>query len=239
MIPMRDLLRAGLFAVAGLGLLAQAGCSEDTSPRISKFSATPTCGILEDISQPGGGTDRYMEVQFFGRASGGNELDDPTGANSALEWTWDFGDGTIARDVVQPVHRYRSAGAYTINVSVKDKDGDEDTASLEVIVGEAYGDLDVLSVSATASPPELVSVGGVQRYQVQFDGNLGTSCTINGAYNYYTWTWDFGDDSSVQHVGSPTHLYPATGGISYDAVVTVTDNALEVTRQDTVTISIP
>lgn len=239
MIPMRELLRAGLITVAGLGLLAQAGCSEDTAPRISKFSATPSCGILEDVAQPGGGTDRYMQVQFFGRASGGNELSDPTGANSPLEWTWDFGDGATAKNVVQPVHQYRSAGTYVVNVSVKDDDGDEDSASLSIIVGDAYSDLDVLTVTASASPPELVTVGGVQRYQVQFDGDLGSSCAINGAYNYYTWSWDFGDDSSVQHVGSPTHLYPATSGISYDAVVTVTDNALEVTRQDTVTISIP
>ena len=123
-----------------------AGCEEDTKPYITKLSANPLCGTL--VMAPD--STLGLTVEFFGRASSGNRFDDPTGANSALEWSWDFnGDGRIdAQNVVQPSYRYTRAGDYRASLVVMDDDGDQDIRTLLVQIRDDSVDLDIVDFSA-------------------------------------------------------------------------------------------
>jgi hypothetical protein len=200
--------------------LALPGCEEDLKPKITKLTATPQCDVVKTVTQvnidPNDSSivtidtlGTWMEVRFFARASSGNELGDPTGANSPLEWRWDFGDGQSASNVVGPVHRYYGPSddplGYLVTLSVKDDDGDEDTASLRVLVGEAYTDLDILSVGIDPIPEltfravpgsvamDLTQTWGTQlrvdRMEMVFDGMLQSSCSVSGLFEQYLWEW--------------------------------------------------
>lgn len=158
----RPRLSRATLALAGLAafVLTVAGCEEDTTPVITKLSATPQCGALAEVppGQPGNSTAdtlRYLDVRFFGRASSGNAVSDPTGANSPLKWRWDLdGDGNVdATNEVSPTFRYTQAGDYVATLEVEDDDGDKVSKSIEVQVREEATELDTLFLVATAQSP--------------------------------------------------------------------------------------
>jgi PKD repeat protein len=209
-------------AIAGVALLlALPGCDEDTKPRITRLTATPACDEIKTVTRvnldPSDSSvvsidtlGTWMEVRFFARASGGNELSEPTGANSPLKWQWDFGDGNSASDVVGPTHRYLSppqdgSQFYTVTLTVEDDDGDKDSRTMEVFVGEAYSDLDILDISFEPQPeliftsiPGSVAVDlsnawgdqfALDEMDMRFDGELQTICRISGLFEQYLWEW--------------------------------------------------
>ena len=63
----------------------------------------------------------------------GSGSSDPDG--DVLLYAWDFGDGTGAKGVAA-THRYSTAGAYTVTLTVTDGRGGVDTDTLTVNVGE-------------------------------------------------------------------------------------------------------
>lgn len=136
-------------------VMALAGCEEDTKPIITKLSATPQCGTIEDIppGQFGNATSdtlRYLLVTFFGRAASGNSVSDPTGANSPLQWRWDLdGDGNVdATNEVSPTFRYTQTGDFTARLEVEDEDGDKVSKTIVIQVREESTDLDTLYLVA-------------------------------------------------------------------------------------------
>lgn len=57
-------------------------------------------------------------------------------------WSWDFGDGNTIKGsgtVQNPVHRYASAGSFTVKLIVKDSSGEKGTASRQMVVSEETG----------------------------------------------------------------------------------------------------
>ncbi len=215
------------------------GCTENTVPQITQLKAEPACDIITTHDDGD-----YLEVRFFGRASGGNVKSDPTGANSPLDWNWSFGDGATAGNVVNPVHRYTAPGLYEVTLTVKDDDGDSDQRKIEVLVGETYGDLDILNISARrVGDPRIALVrnGNVNEFvgwDASFEGHLQTPCPIGGFFQTYTWLWDFSDGSTLLHVGEPTHRFPPVAQ-NYEVFLTVTENNTQAARTDTVQVSFP
>ncbi len=59
--------------------------------------------------------------------------DASTAEGTIVEWRWDFGDGTTATEQ-NPTHAYQEAGTYTVKLTVRDEQGNADTAekTLEV-----------------------------------------------------------------------------------------------------------
>ena len=51
-----------------------------------------------------------------------NDLTSTTATNSAVEWCWDFGDGTYAY-TQNPVHTFPSSQPYTVCLTIKDENG--------------------------------------------------------------------------------------------------------------------
>ncbi|MEK7269692.1 MAG: PKD domain-containing protein, partial [Planctomycetota bacterium] len=73
-----------------------------------------------------------VEVRFSAAGSA-----DPDGA--IVSWTWDFGDGSMADATEasgEAVHAYLSAGAFTATLTVRDSDGEEAAASVQVGISE-------------------------------------------------------------------------------------------------------
>ena len=164
---------AGLFALT----LAGIGCEDDTTPVITKLSATPQCGVMTEVlpGAPGNATQdtlRYLDVTFFARASSGNAVSDPTGANSPLDWRWDFdGNGSVdATNVVNPTFRYEQPGEYTARLVVEDDDGDTDEKTIVVEVRQESTDLDILTVAARSSSAIRGSQTGAVNNAVDEDG---------------------------------------------------------------------
>ncbi|MDD3492255.1 MAG: PKD domain-containing protein [Candidatus Thermoplasmatota archaeon] len=57
--------------------------------------------------------------------------DDPDG--EVVNWTWDFGDGTISTDQ-NPHHTYATEGRYNVTLTVTDDKGSSDTTTLSLTV---------------------------------------------------------------------------------------------------------
>jgi parallel beta-helix repeat protein len=72
---------------------------------ITQFSATP----LSDVEP--------LSVTF---------TDTSTSYGEIVNWTWDFGDGSISYEQ-NPMHTYIQSGIYTVSLTVKDSYGSEDT----------------------------------------------------------------------------------------------------------------
>jgi PKD repeat protein len=51
-------------------------------------------------------------------------------------WEWVFGDGHTS-DLPNPLHRFEIAGAYMVQLTVTDDDGDEDTVTMDITVKKA------------------------------------------------------------------------------------------------------
>jgi PKD repeat protein len=147
--------------------------------------------------------DEGTYVTFFGGNSSDSHSDEDT-----LEYMWDFGgDGTDEGELVQ--HRFLDDGEYNVTLTVVDRDGLEDTATINLTVGD-------LSPEAMFDAPATVDEGSL----AVFDD---TSMSFpDGIVN---WTWEFGDGHSIEigSTGDPDvdHVYQDDG--SYAVNLTVED----------------
>ncbi|WP_144605324.1 PQQ-dependent sugar dehydrogenase [Algoriphagus algorifonticola] len=86
---------------------------------VAKASAENTTGALP------------LKVQFQGDQS----LDfDP---EDQLSYEWDFGDGSPNSKEVNPIHVYERAGVYQATLTVRDTEGEQSKASVEIRAGNA------------------------------------------------------------------------------------------------------
>jgi len=143
-----------------------------------------------------------------------------SGGNAPFTYQWDFGDGSPASQLQNPVHLYTTSGSFTATVVVTDADGDTSSDTVVISVGSD----DTPSALASASP-----TSGISPLAVSFNGSgIGGNAPLS--YN-----WNFGDSSPVSTAQNPTHSYTAAG--TYTAVLIVTDNDGD-SANDQVTIEV-
>lgn len=121
---------------------------------------------------------------------------------SAVQYAWDFGDGTFSSVPNPPPHFYGSVGAYTIALTVTNALGCTHTFSRDVNV---------------FAPPTV----GIQAQNLCF-GQVASFNPVIGTDpgNPVTdWAWDFGDGttSTDEH---PTHQYATAGPYTITLAVT-------------------
>ncbi|MCP3140393.1 PQQ-dependent sugar dehydrogenase [Pyxidicoccus xibeiensis] len=111
------------------------------TPPVARASATPREGAVP------------LHVRFSSAGSS-----DPDG--DALQYTWDFGDGTPTSNLAHPEHTYAVRGLYTATLRVDDGRGGSHSATVRIAVGHHAP---VVSITAP-SPAYLFSVGDVVAY---------------------------------------------------------------------------
>lgn len=119
-------------------------------------------------------------------------------ANSIVNWTWDFGDGTT-QSLNQSgtfTHVYAHPGNYTARLTVQDQGGCSSSSGSGVTNVQVNGPEPNFSYS-----PSRVLLGNTV-YFANLTNTIGASGT--------TYTWDFGDGSGST-AANPSHLYTAPG----------------------------
>lgn len=196
------------------------GCSDDQDrvPYLSAASANVTCGVAP------------MLVQFVATASGGDRLDNPTGANDYLEILWNFGDNTTTTGSLV-YHVYQTPGDYQVEVRVKDKDGEGDPRHISVQVRAD-------SLTVRAYPDTTVRAGQPVPLTMfaetcGFDKNSPTHLY----QQRFLFRWE--SDGAVPQVftgRSPTIAFTCRDMGTRHVYLRVTDDQYSLIRRDTLTI---
>lgn len=158
-------------------------------PPIAKISASPTSG------------GKPLTVHFDGSAS-----TDPDG--SIVSYHWNYGDGHSGNGPMVS-HTYNSNATRTATLTVKDNEGLEDKASVEIKISAGA----IANFSCTPKR-------GKAPLKVNFDAsNSKPSNKQSGKIVKYE--WDFGDGTGASSV-KPSHTYKKAG--VYMVTLRVTDN---------------
>ncbi|MBA2501177.1 MAG: PKD domain-containing protein [Chitinophagaceae bacterium] len=131
------------------------------------------------------------------------DLSSSDGNHAITKWNWNYGDGTIDSNGVQPFnHFYQQAGEYKVSLTVTDSYGCTDmiSKSKAVIIAKPRADfISADSVSCTDKP-------------IQFT-NLSTGYDLK-------YHWQFGDGATADNANAE-HIYNKIG--SYDIRLMITD----------------
>nr|MDO8114053.1 PKD domain-containing protein [Candidatus Sigynarchaeota archaeon] len=127
--------------------------------------------------------------------------------NQPASFQWNFGDGMPNSTAKDPVHRYVSAGDFTVSVEVTDVDGDVSCFHWAacIRVDDAYPVANFTASSTIA----LIHTLTYFTY-TGTDGNAPLS-----------FQWTFGDGTANITTRNPSHMYTAVG--NYTVTVMVTD----------------
>ncbi|MBC7080661.1 MAG: PKD domain-containing protein [Thermoplasmatales archaeon] len=118
-----------------------------------------------------------------------------------VNWTWNFGDGSIAYEK-NASHKYNESGEYNVILKVIDNEGKNSTISKEIYVGEVlFAEFMVINENP-CSKEEIIFV----------DLSQGTT----------SWLWDFGD-GSISYERNPKHIYQI--GSYYNVTLIVSDGS--------------
>ena len=117
--------------------------------------------------------------------------DDTTGDVPSLEYTWDFGDGTIANQQ-NVTHVFQDAGMFSVTVTVTDNNGASDSEDIQIIISDPEI---TTSVSSTSI---------FQDEEVFFDASHELD---DGSFVY---TWHFGDGTK-EAWNETSHTYNQSG----------------------------
>ena len=128
----------------------------------------------------------------FTNSSNGN-------GGAITSYSWSFGDGSATSTALSPAHYYVAAGTYQVRLTVSNGFCTDDT---------------VLSVSVNPAPVAAFTTSvtnGCGNSQVAFTN----STTANPSYS-----WNFGDNTSLSSLANPTHGYTASGNYIVTLIAT-------------------
>ncbi len=133
---------------------------------------------------------------------------DPDG--TIMEYLWRFGDGYTSTSA-NPTHTYRSAGTYTVTLTVKDNSGASNMATTQ----------------CTVTAPTPTNQDPVAAINGPYSGKEDSSITFSSAGsrdpdgNVAEYSWDYGDGQTGSGA-NPSHIYEDAG--TYTVTLRVTDN---------------
>lgn len=129
---------------------------------------------------------------------------DPDGTSDIVNWSWDFGDGTVSYQQ-HANHSYSSNGIFTVVLTVRDTCGASDSSNQTITVPNipAY-------TNFTYDPLYPITSDTVHFTSISFD------------YDGYivNWTWDFGD-GNYGYGEITSHMY---GNGSYTVILLTRDD---------------
>ncbi|HTY14528.1 MAG TPA: PKD domain-containing protein [Methanoregulaceae archaeon] len=167
-----------------------------TQPRpIAGFGVNRTSGTIP------------FDVSFVDQS-----MNDPTG------WNWNFGDGSNST-VQNPVHRYSTAGNFTVTMKASNSGGISNNTAF-------------ITINALMPPPVANFTGtptiGTLPLTVQFNDTSSNSPRA--------WVWDFGD-GEFANIKNPVHTYNKVGSFNVTLVVVNTGGSSSLTRPAYITVT--
>jgi PKD repeat protein len=140
---------------------------------VADFSATPTEGTIP------------LRVQFHDLSTG-----------SPRSWAWDFNnDGIVDSRLKNPLYIYRTAGTYTVILTVTSRDGSDSETRHNYI-----------TVKNPIHPP----IAHFSQNKYVGRAPLLVKFTDRSLFNPTSYSWNFGDGSASEEE-NPTHTYTRTG----------------------------
>ena len=141
-------------------------------------------------------------------------------ANAIVQWTWEYGDGTVSNYVSPPfTHVYTSGGSYTVGLRITDSEGCMDSLEKEQAI--------LISNPRAAFA---ASDTNTCRGQTILFSNSSTGFGLH-------YKWDFGNGSGSASA-SPAYAYPSVG--DYRVNLLITDSlGCQDSLSQSVNISIP
>lgn len=124
----------------------------------------------------------FLQVAFINTSEWGDET---------LTFLWDFGDNEQSSEK-SPNHIYKSAGNYTVTLTMTTESG-------ETLVATQHLKIEL------AEPPKSSFITTIKHLKVH-----GINKTVQGA-GKLIYSWDFGDGSGKKAGTSPTHVYKTSG----------------------------
>ncbi len=200
-------------ATDGNGLTSQANQTVTVNPQATgptaQLSVTPSSGTAP------------LAVTADASAS-------TAGSSPISSYTFDFGDGTTVGPQPGPTasHTFTAAGSYVVKVTATDGNGLTSQANQTVTVNpQATGPTAQLSVTPSSGTAPLA---------VTADASASTA----GSSPISSYTFDFGDGTTVGPQPGPTASHTFTAAGSYVVKVTATDgNGLTSQANQTVTVN--
>lgn len=189
---------AGTFAVV-LVVQDNAGNRGTATQTVSVSEGnSPTASFVYSPANPAENETIYFNA---------SQSTDPDGTIESFDW--DFGDGTTGKGETV-THKYGSSGSYTVLLKVTDDDGNIDTASQTVSIGDNQNP--VASFFYTPSSPVVNQV-------IQF--NATESHDPDGTIVSYQ--WEFGDGTPAAAGVLVNHYFSSIG--TYTVYLRVTDDS--------------
>jgi len=134
----------------------------------------------------------------------------------------DNGDGIYDFSII--VSEAVSPGSYTLDVVVRDKNGDIDGDTIEI------------EVITSNQPPEAEIIADKTNVSVGETINFDASDSSDPDEDILSYTWDFGDEEGSEEM-NPTHTYSSPG--TYTVSLTVSDGELSNTDTLIITVNEP
>jgi len=167
------------------------GAANATSKQITVLNAAPTADFTYTPVSPA-----VNEYVYFSSTS--------YDADGYIDTHfWEFGDGSMSSEAY-PIHQYAVAGVYTVNLTVTDDDGANDTVSTQITVG-SYS---VVSLMFYITNQE-VDVSPTGNGTAVFNGVLSVSCAYetNTTFEIGTIPADWSISISPENISLPTGDY--------------------------------
>lgn len=170
----------------------------------NSFCQTITC--CENPNQECGGNTFFTTSTVTPCIFQFTDLSVPFAGSQIIDWTWDFGDGTIS-DIQNPLHAFSGSGPYTVTLEVTYELDDKKCSSIYQLTLNPHCEENCDIVIAD------LGIHVLENCQVEFSPTVsyGGGCTIN----YF---WEFGD-GTTSTLANPTHQF--TGSGTYDFCLTV------------------
>jgi len=121
-------------------------------------------------------------ASFNAVVEGGDKVTFTNTSSNCVSYTWDFGDGTAESTDENPIHTYTAYGIFTVKL----------TGSDGVAISELTKDITI-----SQPIPDFSFVIGANK----------TVTFTNLSQNSSTYTWDFGDGTTVSTDENPSHTY--------------------------------
>jgi len=144
-----------------------------------------------------------------------------------VQWSWDFGDGTIS-DEVSPSHAYRQNGLMEIILTVTDESGASDTAIASINVGNLPPVAALTVVEATLPTGSAFSFNASGSYDPSPQGSL----------TRFEWSLDGGNEYELETtLPSLAHTFVDDGQVVVRVRVTDSDGAIAVSEPLNITVT--